>query len=283
MVNSPLRTPKSCTFVSRPRTPHCRKVASNFAEQIDEFVPIGSNLWANRPKFEGLTQQSVPGWHRSSRNFRINLTKTGPNPAVLQFDSGRHSPERRGVPPFDAKRPSFGPCLETATTVVRRSAGNHLRHPIVFSARFAQSFQCLSRLQIARRAMVGMHLTIPPRPGQPTLLSKDLMPHRPRKLDRPVRQPFRLHDPSPLWRLIPLLRRFHSADNHPEHSPPKTINPCISERKNRGLYGTQGRTRTGTPAKAGDFESPASTIPPLGHGVLLMYRPRCAPSRGKAT
>ncbi len=28
--------------------------------------------------------------------------------------------------------------------------------------------------------------------------------------------------------------------------------------------GTQGRTRTGTPAKAGDFESPASTIPPLG-------------------
>ena len=28
--------------------------------------------------------------------------------------------------------------------------------------------------------------------------------------------------------------------------------------------GTQGRTRTGTPVKAGDFESPASTIPPLG-------------------
>ena len=30
--------------------------------------------------------------------------------------------------------------------------------------------------------------------------------------------------------------------------------------------GTQGRTRTGTLSPAGDFESPASTIPPLGHG-----------------
>ena len=29
-------------------------------------------------------------------------------------------------------------------------------------------------------------------------------------------------------------------------------------------FGTQGRTRTGTPVRAGDFESPASTIPPLG-------------------
>jgi hypothetical protein len=28
--------------------------------------------------------------------------------------------------------------------------------------------------------------------------------------------------------------------------------------------GTQGRTRTGTLSPAGDFESPASTIPPLG-------------------
>ena len=36
--------------------------------------------------------------------------------------------------------------------------------------------------------------------------------------------------------------------------------------------GTQGRTRTGTPAKAGDFESPASTIPPLG--------PRAFPTPG---
>ena len=33
--------------------------------------------------------------------------------------------------------------------------------------------------------------------------------------------------------------------------------------------GTQGRTRTGTPVKAGDFESPASTIPPLGHCALF--------------
>ena len=28
--------------------------------------------------------------------------------------------------------------------------------------------------------------------------------------------------------------------------------------------GAQGETRTLTPVKAGDFESPASTIPPLG-------------------
>ena len=41
--------------------------------------------------------------------------------------------------------------------------------------------------------------------------------------------------------------------------------------------GTQGRTRTGTPAKAGDFESPASTIPPLGHRErwsIFCRRPR---------
>ncbi len=31
------------------------------------------------------------------------------------------------------------------------------------------------------------------------------------------------------------------------------------------LIGAQGETRTHTPVKAGDFESPASTIPPLGH------------------
>ena len=30
------------------------------------------------------------------------------------------------------------------------------------------------------------------------------------------------------------------------------------------LGGTQGRTRTDTLLRAGDFESPASTIPPLG-------------------
>ena len=42
---------------------------------------------------------------------------------------------------------------------------------------------------------------------------------------------------------------------HPPHS---CGSPSVSE------AGTQGRTRTGTPAKAGDFESPASTIPPLG-------------------
>ena len=29
--------------------------------------------------------------------------------------------------------------------------------------------------------------------------------------------------------------------------------------------GAQGESRTHTPVKAGDFESPASTIPPLGH------------------
>ena len=32
--------------------------------------------------------------------------------------------------------------------------------------------------------------------------------------------------------------------------------------------GAQGETRTLTPVKAGDFESPASTIPPLGHIAL---------------
>lgn len=32
--------------------------------------------------------------------------------------------------------------------------------------------------------------------------------------------------------------------------------------------GTQGRTRTDKTVKSGDFESPASTIPPLGHGEL---------------
>ena len=31
--------------------------------------------------------------------------------------------------------------------------------------------------------------------------------------------------------------------------------------------GAQGESRTHTPVKAGDFESPASTIPPLGHWV----------------
>ena len=30
-------------------------------------------------------------------------------------------------------------------------------------------------------------------------------------------------------------------------------------------YGARGRTRTGTPSREGDFKSPASTIPPLGH------------------
>ena len=33
---------------------------------------------------------------------------------------------------------------------------------------------------------------------------------------------------------------------------------------NINLSGTQGRTRTGTSVRTGDFESPASTIPPLG-------------------
>jgi hypothetical protein len=32
-------------------------------------------------------------------------------------------------------------------------------------------------------------------------------------------------------------------------------------------FGAQGEIRTLTPVKAGDFESPASTIPPLGHWV----------------
>jgi hypothetical protein len=32
-----------------------------------------------------------------------------------------------------------------------------------------------------------------------------------------------------------------------------------------GEFGAQGEIRTHTPVKAGDFESPASTIPPLGH------------------
>ena len=34
------------------------------------------------------------------------------------------------------------------------------------------------------------------------------------------------------------------------------------------LIGTQGRTRTGTPVTEVDFESTASTIPPLGPHVL---------------
>ena len=34
-----------------------------------------------------------------------------------------------------------------------------------------------------------------------------------------------------------------------------------------GEFGAQGESRTHTPVKAGDFESPASTIPPLGHWV----------------
>ena len=34
-----------------------------------------------------------------------------------------------------------------------------------------------------------------------------------------------------------------------------------------GEFGAQGESRTHTPVKAGDFESPASTIPPLGHCV----------------
>ncbi len=38
-------------------------------------------------------------------------------------------------------------------------------------------------------------------------------------------------------------------------------------------YGTQGRTRTGTISLPGDFESPASTIPPLGHGAVL-HKPK---------
>ena len=41
----------------------------------------------------------------------------------------------------------------------------------------------------------------------------------------------------------------------------------------KNLAGTQGRTRTGTPVKAGDFESPASTIPPLGPGGVCVYPP----------
>ena len=33
------------------------------------------------------------------------------------------------------------------------------------------------------------------------------------------------------------------------------------------MSGAQGEIRTHTPVKAGDFESPASTIPPLGHNA----------------
>ncbi len=39
----------------------------------------------------------------------------------------------------------------------------------------------------------------------------------------------------------------------------KEVNSCEN--------GAQGETRTHTPVKAGDFESPASTIPPLGHWI----------------
>ena len=38
------------------------------------------------------------------------------------------------------------------------------------------------------------------------------------------------------------------------------------------LSGAQGETRTLTPVKAGDFESPASTIPPLGpKNAVILY------------
>ena len=43
---------------------------------------------------------------------------------------------------------------------------------------------------------------------------------------------------------------------------------------NINLSGTQGRTRTGTPVKAGDFESPASTIPPLGPITFIKFKLR---------
>ena len=39
-----------------------------------------------------------------------------------------------------------------------------------------------------------------------------------------------------------------------------------------GLIGAQGESRTHTPVKAGDFESPASTIPPLGPISVAMCR-----------
>lgn len=47
----------------------------------------------------------------------------------------------------------------------------------------------------------------------------------------------------------------HSQKIHQYSNDPQAID----------LIGTQGRTRTGTTVKSGDFESPASTIPPLGH------------------
>ena len=50
-------------------------------------------------------------------------------------------------------------------------------------------------------------------------------------------------------------------------SPSETQKAPTTIRVLRKVGGTQGRTRTGTPVKAGDFESPASTIPPLGHWV----------------
>ena len=39
----------------------------------------------------------------------------------------------------------------------------------------------------------------------------------------------------------------------------------LNAQKNAENIGTHGRTRTGTSARTGDFESPASTIPPHGH------------------
>ena len=47
----------------------------------------------------------------------------------------------------------------------------------------------------------------------------------------------------------------------PHQELQRNINDLYTE------VGAQGEIRTLTPVKAGDFESPASTIPPLGHLV----------------
>ena len=62
-----------------------------------------------------------------------------------------------------------------------------------------------------------------------------------------------------------------SVHKSPKGRPGK---PYLYE--NINLSGTQGRTRTGTSVRTGDFESPASTIPPHGHyGVIAIRTVYC--------
>ncbi len=50
---------------------------------------------------------------------------------------------------------------------------------------------------------------------------------------------------------------MHDMHGEAENNNPETTKACIAA--GLYLYGTSGRTRTATPVKAGDFESPMST------------------------